>query len=278
MGIVASLWYRYIRELYNDFMLYKPRKSLGQNFLLNSEISSYMVGLLDLTNHDTVVEVGPGLGALTQKLSENLFEYGSKIYAVEIDSRFIPKLKEMFKETINVFVVEADILKWLPAQKFYIDFKVLGSLPYYITSPILHCLVKLERRPIQAVLLIQKEVAEKISAPEGEASYLSTFLQTFYNIEYLRTVPSNVFKPIPKVEGAIISFVRKEVPKIYEDLKVVEKYEKFLHKGFRSPRKMLNKPFKKTDLERVGVDGTKRPQTLNVQTWMRMFEILALNK
>jgi len=259
-------------------MLYKQKKSLGQNFLLNSEISSEMVGLLTFTSHDIVVEIGAGLGAVTQKLSEDLFEYGSKIYAVEIDPRFTPKLKEMFKETLNISIIEADILKWLPQQKFDKDFKVLGSLPYYITSPILHCLVKLERRPNQAVLLIQKEVGEKISAPAGEASYLSTFIQTFYDVEYLRTVPSDVFRPEPKVDGAIVSLIRKEVPEFLEDVKIIEKYEGFLHKGFRSPRKMLNKPFKKAELEIVGINGSLRPQTLDTSTWTRLFKVLVLNK
>jgi len=259
-------------------MLYKPKKSLGQNFMLNSDISNVMVNSLDLAPTDTVVEIGSGLGGLTQKLSEALFEYGSKIYAVEIDPRFIPKLKEMFKEALNISTIEADILKWLPQHRFDRDFKVLGSLPYYITSPILHCLVRLERRPSKSVILIQKEVAKKISASVGKASYLSTFLQTFYAIEYLQMVPSYVFKPEPKVDGAIVSLTRKEVPEFLEDVEIVEKYKGFLHKGFQSPRKMLNKPFKKAELERVGVDSTKRPQTLDVSTWVRMFEVLVLDK
>ena len=246
--------------------------------MLNSDISNVMVSSLNLAPTDTVVEIGSGLGALTQKLSEALFEFGSHIYAVEIDPRFIPKLKEMFKEALNITTIEADILKWLPQQRFDRDFKVLGSLPYYITSPILHCLVRLERRPSKSVILIQKEVAKKISASVGEASYLSTFLQTFYDIEYLQMVPRDVFKPEPKVDGAIVSLIRKEIPEFLEDVEIVEKYKGFLHKGFQSPRKMLNKPFKKAELERVGVDSMKRPQTLDVPTWVRMFEILVLDK
>lgn len=258
-------------------MTYKPKKSLGQNFMLSGEIANFMAYALDLDPQDIVVEIGAGLGAVTQKLSEALFEYGSKIYAVEIDSRFIPKLQEMFLESINVKVIKADILKWLPTQDFKRDFKVLGSLPFNITSPILHMLAKLEQRPIKSVLLIQKEVGEKISETAPNASYLSTFLQTFFTVEYLKDVPRNVFSPVPKVDGCVVSLERKKVKDYFLDPKIVGKYEGFLHKGFQTPRKMLNKPFSGEELTAVGVQGTKRPQELDVETWEKMFESLVLN-
>lgn len=242
--------------------------------MLNEGVSSRMVYALDLSPDDIVVEIGAGLGAVTQKLSEALFEYGSKIHAVEIDERFIPKLEEMFRTTINVSVEHADILEWLPAQDFERDFKVLGSLPYYITSPILHMLVKLQKRPEKAVILVQKEVGEKVAAEAGEASYLSTFAQTFFDVTYLETVPRDVFSPAPKVDGAILVLDRKDVED-FEDLETVRRYEGFLHKGFSSPRKMLNKPFSPDELAKVGVVGSLRPQNLDVETWKKMFRELA---
>lgn len=244
--------------------------------MLSENISSKMVQALNLSSTDIVVEIGAGLGAVTEKLSESLFEYGSHIYAVEIDERFISKLEQMFRESLNISIVKADILEWLPEQEFEHDFKVLGSLPYYITSPILHALVKLRKRPVRSVVLIQKEVGEKITAPPGGASYLSVFVQTFFDVTYLETVPKNVFSPEPKVDGAIVVLDRKEVTPPFDSLEVVDKYEGFLHKGFSSPRKMLNKPFKKEELARVGVDGTLRPQNLDVDTWKRMFVSLVL--
>ncbi|MBD3365812.1 ribosomal RNA small subunit methyltransferase A [candidate division WWE3 bacterium] len=265
-------------------MPYKPKKSLGQNFMLSEDISKYMVNSLQLASDDIVVEIGPGLGAVTQTLSEALFEYGSKIYAVEIDSRFISKLEQMFKTTVNVSVVEADILEWLPkkAKEFAAEntpFKVLGSLPYYITSPILHMLVKLPRLPETCVLLIQKEVAEKISAKAPDASYLSVFLQTFFEVDYLKEVPREVFKPVPKVDGGIVRLTRREaLPEYLADLNMIDKFEGFLHKGFQTPRKMLNKPFTDAELARSSVDGTKRPQALSVGDWQRMFEVLVLGE
>jgi 16S rRNA (adenine1518-N6/adenine1519-N6)-dimethyltransferase len=235
-----------------------------------------MVYSLDLDSKDIVVEIGAGLGAVTQKLTEQLFEYGSQIYAVEIDERFVPKLEQMFLNSVNVEVVHGDILEWLPNKEFERDFKVLGSLPYYITSPILHTLVKLNTRPVQAVLLIQKEVAEKVSSKAPEASYLSTFMQTFFEIDCLKKVPRGSFKPVPKVDGGIISLKKKDVSGVFKDLETIKRYEGFLHKGFSSPRKMLNKPFKKEELELAGVNGKKRPQELAVDEWVKMFKTLIL--
>ena len=244
--------------------------------MLSDEISSYMVHSLDLSSSDTVVEIGAGLGAVTQKLSENLFEYGSRVYAVEIDERFISKLEEMFRPTLNVTVITADILQWLPQQVFEKPYKVLGSLPYYITSPILHMLVKLSKRPEKSVLLIQKEVAENLVEKAPRASYLSSFLQTFFEVTYLKTVPKDVFTPVPKVDGAIISLDKKPVEEIFNDPQVMEKYEKFLHRGFSHPRKMLNKPFSKEELALTGVNGDLRSHDLDVSIWVDMFKKLAL--
>jgi len=257
--------------------MYKPNKSLGQNFMLSDEIASYMVHSLNLASLDTVVEIGAGLGAVTQKLSENLFDVGSRIYAVEIDERFIPKLEEMFRETLNVTVITADILEWLPQQIFEKPYKVLGSLPYYITSPILHMLVKLYQRPEKAVLLIQKEVAENIVEKAPRASYISTFLQTFFEITYLKTVPKDFFTPVPKVDGAVISLEKKLTDGVFADLQVVEKYERFLHKGFSHPRKMLNKPFSKEELSKAGIDGNLRPHDLDTSVWVDMFKKLVIS-
>jgi len=257
-------------------MLYKPNKSLGQNFMISDEMANYLVYALNVESTDTVIEIGAGLGAVTQKLSEALFEYGSKIFAVEIDSRFIPKLTEMFRETVNVNLIEADILRWLPEQYFDQDFKVLGSLPYYVTSPILHMLVKLPKQPLRAVLLVQKEVGEKITEQAPNSSYLSTFVQTFFEVEYLKTVPKEVFKPEPKVDGAIITLERLSADPIFSELATVRKYEGFLHKGFSHPRKMLNKAFKKDELAATGINGSLRPQDLGVSVWKDMFAKLVL--
>lgn len=246
--------------------------------MLSDELASLMVYSLDLDSADLVVEIGAGLGAVTQKLSEQLFELPSRIYAVEVDERFIPKLEEMFRTSLNVTVITADILTWLPQQSFEREFKVLGSLPFNITSPILHMLVKLSQKPEKSVLLVQKEVAENLVSLAPNSSYLSSFVQTFYDASYVRTVPKDVFTPIPKVEGAIVLLDRKAKTRDFlQDPRVVNEYEKFLHRGFSHPQKMLNKVFSKQELAVTGINGNLRPHDLDVSVWLDMFEKLVLS-
>ena len=123
------------------------------------------------------------------------------------------------------------------------------------------------------IITLQKEVGERICAKAPDATYLSSFVQTFFEVEYLKTVPKTVFDPVPQVDGAVIKFSRREAP-IPNDL--IHKYEGFLHKGFSNPRKMLNKVFRKEELERVNVDATLRPQNVDWEKWVEMFKALVI--
>jgi 16S rRNA (adenine1518-N6/adenine1519-N6)-dimethyltransferase len=252
--------------------MYEPNKKLGQNFLINDFTVYRMVDALNVASGDVVVEIGPGLGALTEILAQRLSNHGSKIYAVEIDPRFVFKLKEMFLEYLNVHVIQADILEWLPGFEHAGDYKLIGSLPFYITSPIIHGIIHMNNRPERCVMLVQKEVAERIAADVPDASYFSTFVQTFYDVEYVGEVSREDFDPAPRVDGGILVFDRKNVDMSYDQ---VRRYEGFLHKGFSNPRKMLNKVFSKDELVRVNVSGNLRPQNINPEKWVEMFETLA---
>ena len=249
--------------------MYKPIKSLGQNFLTDKSIVRKMVDALELKNDDFVIEIGPGHGVLTQELAELLNYPESKIYAIDIDERFSTKLDDMFVTRDNVIIINEDILKWLPNFESDRPFKILGSLPYYITSPILHETIKMKVQPEICVLLVQKEVAHKIAAQAPDSSYLSVFAQTFYNVEYIGTVERKRFIPEPKVDGGIIKL--KKIPGVSMDHETLHKYEGFLHRAFASPRKMLNKPFSKEELALVGIDGNKRPQNLSAPEWLNFF-------
>jgi 16S rRNA (adenine1518-N6/adenine1519-N6)-dimethyltransferase len=248
--------------------MYEPIKKLGQNFLTDPVVVHKMLEVLEVTPNDNIVEIGPGLGILTEELSNRLDRKNSLVYAVEIDERLWTKVNQMFLEQGNVIVVYEDILEWLKGYEPDYDFKVLGSLPYYITSPIIHSIIKLNKRPSLAVLLIQKEVAQKITAKAPDSSYLSSFVQTFFEVEYVETVSKSKFKPQPKVDGGIIKLTRKNVDMPKD---IVNKYEGFLHKAYQSPRKMLNKPFKKEQLEIGGIDPKLRPQNLNNDDWLEFF-------
>lgn len=249
----------------------RPKKELGQNFLKDNSTIHKMILGLNLEANELVVEIGPGMGALTKRVSE----LAGKVFAVEFDKRLIDGLKKSFENT-NVTVVDANILDWLPTFKLsdgYSEFKIIGSLPYYITSPILHTIAKLKQPPSVGVFLVQKEVAEKICEFPPDSSYLSSFVQTFYEVEYLGKVSKEFFAPVPKVDGGIIKLTKK----IYEQISYDEmfKYEKFLHRCYLSPRKMLNKVFSKAELDMCRIDGNLRAQNLSSQDWLGVFKILS---
>ena len=238
---------------------------------MDLELGRMMIDSLELASDDTVVEIGPGLGVLTAEIVKRAVE-GITVHAVEIDKRFVDNLKQAYLEDLNVNIVEGNILDWLPKYNPTTSFKVLGSLPYYITSPIVHSVVKMHKRPDLCVFLVQKEVAEKIKSVAPDASYLSTFIQSFYDVEFLGVVPRTKFKPEPKVDGGIIRFKKRTNALILDDQ--MEKYEGFLHRGFASPRKMLNKVFSREELVASGLDGNLRPQNLSADTWAEVFKTL----
>ncbi|EKD95652.1 MAG: hypothetical protein ACD_24C00407G0003 [uncultured bacterium] len=253
--------------------MFEPIKELGQNFLIDSETITRMVDYLEPADGDLIVEVGPGLGALTEELSNRVLD-NSEVYAIEIDKRFVSKLENMFLESLNLNIIEGNILDWLPNFKPNKPYKLLGSLPYYIASPIIHTIIKAPKQAETVVILIQKEVGEKVAARVPDATYFSSFVQTFYDVEYLESVPKTHFDPIPEVDGAIIRM--KKLPEQNISRELIEKYEGFLHKGYANPRKMLNKAFSKEELQLVEVDGNLRAQDIDVEKWVEMFNKLVL--
>jgi 16S rRNA (adenine1518-N6/adenine1519-N6)-dimethyltransferase len=251
--------------------MFKPNKKLGQNFLKNKHVILRMVQELDIKDGETLIEIGAGLGALTIEIVNHSTHSDIDIKAVELDLRFVDKLNNMFHDIKNIEVIEANILTWLPtfdAQKK--PLRVIGSLPYYITSPIIHEIIKMKWQPEVCVLLIQKEVAKKIADEAPHSSYLSTFVQTFYEVKYLETVSKKDFSPQPKVDGGVIKLTKRKGTEI----KDIEKYEGFLHLAYSSPRKMLNKMFKEDERNRAGIDGKLRAQNYNWDKWAEAFTIL----
>jgi len=234
-----------------------------------------MVDALELKRDDLVVEIGAGLGALTEVLVKEASKKKAQVQAIEIDDRYVKELKSKFSNCPNLKIFRADVLGWMPRFKPGREFKIVGSLPYYITSPILHSIVRHSSKVSICALLIQKEVAEKISKKAPKASYLSTYLQTFYKVKVLEIIPKSFFEPEPKVEGAIVKMTRLEEPPISE--KDLMSYEEFLHKGFSKPRKMLNKVFSKKTLKELEIDEKLRPQHISVKKWEDLYKKSGIN-
>jgi len=246
-----------------------PKKSFGQNFLIDQEVVTDLVSAADLTRKDVVVEIGSGTGVVTKELAKR----AGKVLAFEFDRDLIPVLEKNLSGFDNIEIINGDFLKLgdsfiLSSIKESTPYKIVGSIPYQITSPLIHKIIIFEPQPSLVVLLIQKEVSEKITAKPPKATYLSNIVKLFGSVEIVRPVPKTAFWPVPKVDGAITKLKVKS-----EKFKVdVEDFQKFLHRGFQNPRKMLRTKFDAVDLENCGIDPTRRAQTLEFEEWLKLYE------
>lgn len=203
-----------IMEKYN----LKVKKSLGQNFLIDPNILRKIVGQAKLTKQSAAIEIGPGIGALTEHLARE----AGKVLAFEIDQRLLPVLDDTLSPYDNISIVHADILKTDVQAAIdnelagYDDIVVVANLPYYVTTPIILKLL-LEKLPIRGmVVMLQKEVAERITAKPGTKAYgsLSIAIQYYTQAEMALTVPKSVFLPQPNVDSAVIRMTKREVPEV----------------------------------------------------------------
>src|SRR3972149_8668354 len=211
----------------------EPKKSLGQNFLVDQNVVRDLTDAAKIGKKDVVLEVGAGTGAVTKRLAQ----IAGKVIAVEIDPDLIPSLHANLKGLGNVEVLNADILNLNFTDLNH--FKVVGALPYQITSPLIHKILHSSNRPKSITFIVQKEVAEKIAAAAPDATYLSNFVANFGEAQVVKTIKPGAFSPQPKVDSAIIHIELYPKPKIGDAVKL----EKFLHHGFAQPRKMLHHRF-----------------------------------
>jgi 16S rRNA (adenine1518-N6/adenine1519-N6)-dimethyltransferase len=242
----------------------KPKKNLGQHFLKDQNIARKIVDNLGTTTPD-VLEVGPGMGVLTQYL---LQRPELKVHVVEIDRESVQYLQLNFPELKENIFAE-DFLKFDITSFFPGNFSVIGNFPYNISSQIFFRVLEFRQRIPEVVGMIQKEVAERISAGPGSKTYgiMSVLLQAFYNIEYLFTVSEQVFIPPPKVKSAVIKLVRNQVTTLpcNETL-----FFRVVKTAFNQRRKMLRNSLKgMSDI--IPADfAEKRPEQLSVANFIEL--------
>ena len=214
----------------NNIDLVRPKKALGQHFLVDLNIARNIVNALS-TDHDVVIEVGAGMGVLTQYLIENQLD---KLRVVEIDKESVEFLKKKFPE-LEGHLVLGDFLKYEMPEG---NVAVIGNFPYNISSQIFFQILKYRNNVSECVGMIQKEVAERIAAGPGSKTYgiLSVLLQAWYDIEYLFTVHENVFNPPPKVKSAVIRLKRNNVKELGCDEKL---FVTVVKQAFNQRRKTL---------------------------------------
>ena len=259
----------------------RPKKRLGQHFLIDEAILDTIVVAAELSPEDIVIEIGPGLGVLTGELARG----AGKVIAVELDTRLASLLKHRLACLPNVDVINADILKVSPSQLLEgkSDYKVVANLPYYITSPILRRFVEASPKPSLMVVMVQKEVGEAIVAGPGEMSLLAVSLQVYSKPKIISHVPSQSFYPPPKVDSAIVRFDLLPQPAV--KVADINGFFKVVKCGFSSPRKQLHnslaqgmgvKPAEVALLlERAGIESQRRAETLSLEEWARLYEVSA---
>ena len=209
----------------------KPKKSLGQNFLTSIPARIAIVEAGNLTKNDTVLEIGPGKGFLT----EGLLSTGSKVVALEKDSELIPVLQEKFSSYKNFSIIEGDALEFQPLANSY---KLIANIPYYITGAILEYYLSNTHQPSQMVVLVQKEVAERVVARDKKESILSLSVKVYGDAKIVYRVKRGSFYPIPNVDSAVLS-IENISRKNFINKKHEENFFKIVKAGFSHKRKLL---------------------------------------
>lgn len=253
-----------------------PNTSLGQHWLRDRDVLKAIADEAELTKDDTVLEIGPGLGTLTSEL----LRQAGQVVAVEFDRELARKLPGQFPGTA-LTVINEDILKYnlsaLPA-----GYKVVANVPYYITSKIIELLMTANNKPSIAVLLVQKEVAERVSARPGSMSILAISAQVFADVRQGMTVPAELFTPPPKVDSAVVVLKTRPEPLIPDAME--QDFFRVVKAGFSERRKKLRsslagglhmgKPEAEQLLERAGIDPDKRAEDVAINDWKRLTEVL----
>lgn len=262
-----------------DFHL---KKSLGQNFLVDSNILTKIVESAKIDNKTIVLEIGPGIGSLTEELAKK----AKKVISFEIDNRLIPILQDTLSPYKNIEIINQDILKVdvdsviEKQEENYEKVVLVANLPYYITTAIITHLLENTKKISSYVVMMQKEVANRLSAKVGTKDYNSlTILLNYYtNVSYLFTVPKKVFIPAPNVESAVVEIITKSK----KDEEIDEKtFFNFVRNCFSQRRKTLlnnlisnfgkeKKEILIKSCEEAGIDPKRRSETLDIAEFNRL--------
>jgi 16S rRNA (adenine1518-N6/adenine1519-N6)-dimethyltransferase len=264
-----------------------PKKSLGQNFLVDENIISRIIQSAEITKDDTVIEIGPGMGAMTKDLAVA----AGRVIAIELDERLFRKLKAELKDADNLDLILGDALTF-PYESLPGPVKVVANLPYYISTPIITRLMEAREKISAMVLMLQKEVAQRITAKPGgkEYGYLSVMVQLWSEAVNLFDVPKEAFTPVPKVDSAVVRLKVRGTP-ASERVSDLVFFEKVVSAAFSQRRKTLKNSLKNSRViepsrfeaamelaRKSGIDPMRRAETLSLSEFAALAEILFENR
>jgi len=269
------------------------KKSLGQNFLTDPNILHKIVAAAEITKNNNVIEVGPGIGALTEHLAQK----ANQVLAFEIDQRLIPVLADTLQAFENVTIVNQDVLQTdlvKTTEKVFtkdLPVKVVANLPYYITTPIMMHFLESDLAVDQMIVMLQKEVAERINAKPGTKDYgsLTIAVQYYMATEISFIVPKTVFVPQPKVDSALLKLTRRKQPKV--QVTDEKAFFKLTKAAFQLRRKTLwnnlqhtygketvTKTWLKKSLAEAEIDPSRRGETLSLEEFARLSNRMEENR
>ena len=252
-------------------------KSLGQNWLRDREVLSKIADYAEITKNDTVLEIGPGLGTLTSELLKR----AEKVIAVEFDDELARKLLAQFPGK-KLEVVPGDILRF-DLSNLSPGYKVVANIPYYITNKIVQMFMTAKNKPSVVVLLVQKEVAERLAAKPGKMSILSVSAQVFAEVVLGDVISAKMFTPVPKINSQVV-IMRTRQDLFFDNIDEAD-FFKVVKAGFSSKRKKLrsslagglkmSKEEIEVILEKANISPDVRAETLNLDDWVRLTHIVA---
>jgi len=274
-----------VRRLLKEFDI-QPRKSLGQNFLVDQRALERIVEAAELGPEDIVLEIGPGLGTLTRLLAER----AGRVIAVELDQRLVEILFQTLADCPNVEIVQGDILQLDPAELIrntkglcslvpLLLYKVVANLPYYITSAVLRHLLTAKAKPKLMVVTVQLEVARRITAKPGDLSLLAVSVQFYGQPRIVARIKASAFYPSPQVDSAVIRIDLYGRPVVEVD--DADSFFEVVRAGFAQRRKQLRNALAAElalpasevaqALSRAGVNPKRRAQTLSIEEWAKVW-------
>jgi 16S rRNA (adenine1518-N6/adenine1519-N6)-dimethyltransferase len=247
-----------------------PKKSFGQNFLIEDGIYRSIVESAKLSPEDTVIEVGPGLGTLTKRLGEQ----AKQVIAIEKDTSLRPHIEHHTAHLNNIQLIEADILDTCLDNVITGPYKVIANIPYYITSPIILKFIRHQTPPTLLILLMQKEVAKKITTVGNGGTVLSVLVQAYGTAKVLKDVSPECFYPAPKVTSSILQITPYTTPRVTSSL---QQFERMVKIGFSQKRKMLthnlhaafriSKDLSRQILTSIAIPEDIRAERLTIEQW-----------
>lgn len=254
----------------------RPARSKGQNFLLDADVVERIADASGAGPLDRVLEIGPGLGILT----EALLRRGAAVTAIELDDRLAPRLETHFGADQRFRLIHGDATAIDPSDIFEPGqaYRIVANLPYGVATVIIRHYLESARPPDTLIVMVQKEVAERMTATEGNLSLLTLAIQLYTEPEYLFTVPKEAFHPAPEVTSAVVRLsVRRDIP---IDAPARNRLFTLATIAFQQKRKtVLNSLSRGLDIDKaglstrlgaIGIDGSQRPQALSFDAWLRL--------